>query len=70
MKKFRSLCFLFLSVFFLYGCETISLNKQYTEFTTVDGVGYICEYIHGEKISCKKKEEIDNGKTEVVAFFW
>lgn len=57
-------------LFFLTGCESISLNKQYTEFYTIDGVGYYCEYIHGEKINCQRKEEENEKKIQSFAFIW
>lgn len=69
MKKFRKsfFCMLFFLIA-LTGCKSITLERQYTEFYTVDGVGYICEYIHGERITCKKKEETANAE-KIVAFF-
>lgn len=57
-------------LFFLTGCETISLNKSYTEFYTIDGIGYRCEYIHGEKINCERKIENEKNEVQVTAFVW
>lgn len=66
MKKLSSI--FFFAGFFLTGCSTMSLQRQYTEFYTIDGVGYVCEFIHGEKMSCNKKMEKENEKKEIVAF--
>uniref|UniRef100_A0AAU8B0E0 Lipoprotein n=1 Tax=Dulem virus 76 TaxID=3145787 RepID=A0AAU8B0E0_9VIRU len=57
----------FLLMGFLSACAQLEVDRQYTEFYTLDGVGYVCEYVHGERISCKRKEQKDGTQELALA---
>lgn len=70
MKKLFNSFFCMLFFLMLPGCKSLTLERQYTEFYTLDGVGYICEYVQGQKLSCKVKEETNEKKEQITAFYW